>query len=109
MPGDQVPHFVRGAPAHIFESENGARDAGKPSRAHRGNIDWDWVADDVSPTCGGGAAIGVVTGDLPGSGFEEASVPSHRRDRRSLQAQGVQSHHRNVMDGLDAFVGDSRP
>lgn len=109
MSGDQVPHFVRDAPAHIFVSENGARDAGKPSRAHRGSIDWDWVADDVSLTCGGGAAIGVVTGDLPGSGFEKASVPCHRKDRRSLRGRGVQSRHRNVMDGFDAVVGDSRP
>lgn len=109
MLGDQVPHFVRDGPAHIFESENVAHDDGNPSRAHRGSIGWDWAVDDVSLTCGAGVAIGVVTGDLPGSGFEGASAPGRRRDRRSLQAPGVQSRHRNVMDGLDASVGDSRP
>lgn len=80
-----------------------------PSWAHRDNIDRDWVADDVSLTCGGGAAIGVVMGGLPGSGFEEAAVRSHRRDHRSSQAQGAQSHHRNEMGGLGAFGDDSRP
>lgn len=107
MPDDQVPRFVRDAPtAHICGSDIGARGVEKSSQAHQGSIGRDWVAGDVSPTCGGGAAIGVVTG---GSGFEEEAAPGHHRSRTSLQAQGVQSHHRNAMNGLDAFGGDSRP